>query len=118
MMDEDAPQVIRDLYELMIWLIPLLDQFPRSKRFTIGDRLETQLLTILELLIEAAYSHKKQNLLAKANRQLHVCRYLWRLSHDLKIIPTKRYEHGAKRINDLGKQIGGWSKSLAGNNYR
>jgi hypothetical protein len=32
--------------------------------------------------------------------------------HELKTIPTKRYEHGAKLLEELGKQIGGWLKSV------
>ena len=42
------PRVIDDCHELLKWLIPLLDQFPRSQRFTLGERLESGLLDMLE----------------------------------------------------------------------
>lgn len=35
---------------------PLLDKFPRVRRFTLGGRIEDNLLTVLESLVEAAYS--------------------------------------------------------------
>ena len=34
--DTTLPQVIDDCHELLKWLIPLLDQFPRTRRFTLG----------------------------------------------------------------------------------
>ena len=44
----------------------------------------------------------------RANLQLEVQRHLWRLAYELQVIPQKRYEHGARLMEDLGRQIGGW----------
>jgi hypothetical protein len=38
-------------------------------------------------------------------------RHLWRLGHELQVLPTRRYEHGARLMDDLGRQIGGWLRS-------
>jgi len=92
-------------------LIPHLDSFPRNRRFTLGDRLESGVIEILELLVEAAYTRNKHDVLKRANLRLAVVRHLWRVAHELKTIPTKRYGQGAKLLEDLGKQIGGWLKS-------
>ena len=54
--DTTLPQVIDDCHELLKWLIPLLDQFPRTRRFTLGERLESGLLAVLEECVDAAYS--------------------------------------------------------------
>jgi hypothetical protein len=43
--------------------------------------------------------------------QLAVVRHLWRIAFELKVISTKRFEHGAKLMDDVGRQIGGWFKS-------
>jgi hypothetical protein len=108
-----VPQAVQACHELLLWLIPLLDKFPRSRRFTLGGRLEKGLLTVLEDLVEAAYSKHKRDALTHANRQLEVNRHLWRLAYELQVIPLKRYEHGAKLMNELGKQIGGWLRAQA-----
>ena len=55
-MSQTTPQAIHLCHELLGWLIPLLDKFPRSRRFSLGDRLETALLDVLERLVEAAYT--------------------------------------------------------------
>ncbi len=106
------PKAVQDCHNLLIWLIPLLDNFPRNRRFTLGERLESGLIEILELLVEAAYAKTKQDILMRANRRLAVVRHLWRMAHELRTIPTKRYAHGAKLLEDLGKQIGGWLKRI------
>lgn len=109
----DPPKAVQDCHNLLIWLIPLLDNFPRNRRFTLGERLETGLIEILELLVEAAYTKAKQDVLRRANLRLAVVRHLWRMAHELKTIPGKRYAHGAELMEDLGKQIGGWLKRVA-----
>ena len=64
---DDTPLAVQRCHELLLWLIPLLDQFPRNRRFTLGERIETGLLDILKLLVEAAYSREKRNALRQAN---------------------------------------------------
>jgi hypothetical protein len=109
-----TPRAVQACHELLAWLIPLLDHFPRSRRFTLGERLESGLLAVLEDLVEAAYNRDRRPALLRANRQLAVCRHLWRLALELKVINLKRYEYGAKLMEDLGRQIGGWLKAGGG----
>ncbi|PCJ12000.1 MAG: hypothetical protein COB04_18360 [Gammaproteobacteria bacterium] len=47
------PQAVQDCHLLLEWLIPLLDKFPRNRRFTLGERIESGLLEVLENLIQA-----------------------------------------------------------------
>lgn len=110
----DTPKVVQDCHDLLVWLIPLLDQFPRARRFSLGDRLESGLLEVLENLVAAAYSRDKRPFLIPANRRLQVVRHLWRLCYELQVIPVKRYEHGARLLVNLGRQIGGWARGGGG----
>lgn len=107
------PPAVQRCHELLVWLIPLLDQFPRNRRFTLGERLETGLLAVLENLVDATYARDKHEALSRANRRLAVIRHLWRLCLELQVIGLRRYEHGAKLMLDLGAQIGGWRRSRA-----
>lgn len=102
---------MQSCHELLTWLVPRLDSFPRKRRYTLGERIETSLLEVLRCLVEAAYSREKKALLGRANRELEVVRHLWRVAHELEAMPTKRYAHGAKLLDDLGRQIGGWLRS-------
>lgn len=110
-MSPNVPQAVQSCHDLLVWLIPQLDKFPRSRRFTLGERLETGLLEILELLVEAGYSRKKESLLSRANLRLAVVRHVWRLAFELKAVAIRQYEHGATLLDQLGRQIGGWRRS-------
>ena len=107
-MSDKTPQAVQTCHELIRWLIPQLDKFPRLRRFTIGERLEQALLDVLELLLEAAFTRAKQHALQRANLRLEVTRHLWRLAHELEAVSTRRYTHGAGLMDGLGRQIGGW----------
>ena len=113
-MKDTTPQAVLACHELLRWLIPHLDKFPRVRRFTLGERLESTLLEVLEATVESAYTRNKQPSLQRANLRLEVARHLWRLSHEFQAIPTRSYEHGARLMDDLGRQLGGWLRSLSG----
>jgi len=104
------------LYDYLLWMIPKLEKFPRSQKFILADRIESLALDILDLLIEAAYSRKKGDLLRRANLQLEKLRYLVRLAKDLKAINLKSYEQSARLIDGIGTSIGGWLKFTAREN--
>jgi hypothetical protein len=37
-----------------------------------------------------------------------------RLSHDLKFLPTKKYEVWSEKVVEIGKMLGGWLKTVNG----
>ncbi|MBE9580904.1 MAG: hypothetical protein IMF18_04720 [Proteobacteria bacterium] len=51
---------ITKLYDLLLWMVPKLEKFPRSQKFLLADRIENLMLDILDLLIDAAYSRNKE----------------------------------------------------------
>ncbi len=110
-MATSVPHAVQACHELLRWLIPHLDKFPRSRRFTLGERLESGLLTVLEALVEAAYSKQKRASLVRANLALEMGRHLWRLAYELEVIPMQRYAYGARLMDSLGREIGGWLKA-------
>ena len=89
-MPDNSPQAVQACHELIRWLIPQLDKFPRQRRFTLGERLEQALLEVLELLLEAAYTRFKQAPLQMANLRLEVARHLSRLAQELEAVSTRR----------------------------
>lgn len=66
MMPPSVPQAVQSCHELLLWLIPQLDKFPRVRRFTLGERIEAGLLEVLEPLVEAGYSRNKEAPLRRA----------------------------------------------------
>ena len=107
----NVPQAVEDCHELLKWVIPQVEKFPRARRFTLGERIEVRLLDVLELLTVAAYASDKRQVLIRANRGLTVVRHLWRLAFELRVVPTRQFEYGARLMVELGRQVGGWLKS-------
>lgn len=103
-------QVIPKTADFLLWLIPKINKFPRSQRFVLGDRIEGLFLDILELLIEANYSHSKIELLNRANLKLEKGRYLIRVARELHYFNLKAYEFSSRSVNEIGKMIGGWRR--------
>ena len=62
-------QAVPKLYDVILWLLGRVEKFPRSQKFTLGDRVVNVSLNILDLLIEATYTRKRLSLLQKANVQ-------------------------------------------------
>lgn len=103
---------IESTYQLLLWLIPVLEGFPRSQKFQLADRMQTCALDVLDLLIEAAYSKEKAAHLRRANLALEKLRISVRLSKDLRHLDFKKYEHAARLIDTIGRQVGGWLRSM------
>ena len=101
------PHAVQACHDLIVWIIPHVDQFPRLRRFTLGERLESNLLLVLERLTEAAYARQRRELLREANAKVAVARHLWRMAWEMRLVPERSFHHGATLLVDLGRQIGG-----------
>jgi 23S rRNA-intervening sequence protein len=95
-------------YQLMLWLMPTVEKFPRSQKFLLGDRIQGAALDIIEGLVEATYARNRLPVLRAVNLKLEQLRYLFRLATDLKFLDLRRYEHAARAIDEIGRLVGGW----------
>ena len=103
-----TPAAVELCHHILQWIIPQLLKFPRAQRFTLGERIESGLLEVLEELVEAAYSKRPATALGRANLRLQRVKHLWRLAMELKVIGHRPYCHAAELFEQLGRQIGGW----------
>lgn len=107
----ELPVVLVKWYDYAKWVIERTESFPKSQRFVLGQRLSNQVLEVLELLVEAAYSREKKSVLAQANRKMEVVRWTVRMCKDRNLLSVSQFEHSAKSLNECGKMVGGWWKS-------
>jgi hypothetical protein len=99
------------MYRLLLWLIPTLEKFPRSQKFLLGDRLQSEALAVLDSLIAATYTREREAHLRAANLGLEKMRFGVRLAKDLRHLDLRAYEHAARMIDEVGRMIGGWLRS-------
>lgn len=102
--------VINRAYTLVQWACPHIAKFPRSHRFTLGQRLEHRLYDVLESLLRAKYTRERQPILKTVNLELEMLGFQFRLAKDLRCLPESSYAFAARAVNEIGQMVGGWIK--------
>lgn len=104
--------IFQKTYDLILWLYPPVNKFPKSQRFVLGQQIHNTSLEILKNIIQANAEKNKTIYLKQASVDLDKLRILIRLSKDLKFISVKQYGLAAEKVNEIGKMLGGWIKSF------
>ena len=68
----EAPVVLVKWYDYAKWLLERVENFPKSQRFVLGQRLAGQAMDVLDLLVEAStpylpHDSPSEHLTQKAN---------------------------------------------------
>jgi hypothetical protein len=100
--------VITKVYDLIIWSCKHIARFPRSFRFTLGERMENRLYTLLEMLQRAKYTRERRLLLKNANLELELLRFQFRMAKDLKCLAVNSYGFASGSVDEIGRLVGGW----------
>ena len=114
--DKDVTEleVILRTYQLTVWSCKHVARFPHCHRFPFGDRLESRLFEIQDLLLQAKYTRDRVPLLRRVNLQLEQLRFQFRLAADLHCISLQSAGHAAEQVNEIGRMVGGWLNASAG----
>lgn len=109
------------LYQKIVELYKTLylyrNSIPKQDRYAIWQKCENNTIEILEhLLLAAQYVGELKIIeLNKLSRKLNTLRVLTRLTKDIKIIDNKKYVRLQEIVDEIGRMIGGWLKSLKQN---
>ena len=89
-----------------------LPRFSKDHRYTLGFKIDSLFVEIIEILHEAQYtpSRQKQSYLAKASSKLDTLKFFIQILWEIGGIDNKKYIHISKHIEDIGKMLGGWIK--------
>ncbi len=92
----------------------ILPHIPKGARYTIGTRIENKFLDLLELGY-AAYFSDKMKRVAKIEECIFntdTLKFLVSTAWESKVISSKQCETVALKLDEIGKMLGGWKKSL------
>lgn len=101
-------------YDLVKWILQKTEKFPKRVRFTLSNRIDNLALDIMERLTQARYARSKRSLLEEVSARLDRLRLLFRLCHDLGHLDHGAYRHVSENLDEAGRMLGGWLKSLDG----
>ncbi|MBU4252639.1 MAG: diversity-generating retroelement protein Avd [Candidatus Omnitrophica bacterium] len=104
--------IFQKVYDLIKEVYRDCNNFPKSQRFILGQRIENTAVNILEGIISANSTEKKLSDLLKVSLEIEKLRIFFRLSKDLAFLAFKRYEVLSAKLDEIGRMCGGWIKSL------
>ena len=112
MNDLDIP-IVKKSYELYKEFYKLLLTVPKQDRYTLWQKCEGTLITILEGILMASQQSKIEKLptLEKVSVKLNFLKVCIRLMKDVKAITPKTYIVVEADLDEIGKMLGGWIKS-------
>lgn len=104
--------IFQKVYDLIREVYKDCNNFPKSQRFILGQRIENTAVNILEGIIIANSEGNKLTFLFKVSVEIEKMRIFLRLSKDLAFLAFKRYEVLTAKLDEIGRMCGGWIKSL------
>ena len=113
-MAEELVLLIR-VSDLLAWLLPKSEKFPRSYRFTLTQRMMDAALDCQEAVF-SAQSHRgaaRKASLRTADAALNCLRLYLRLAHRWHWLSDGQYEHVSEQVAEIGRLLGGWIKQSA-----
>ena len=102
------------LYDFYKNLSDYLLLFPKPKRYTLGQNLDNITLEIIKQVVSAGYVARERKLPAveKAIALTNVVKILLRLAKDTKTLDNKKYLILESNLQEIGRMLGGWKRSL------
>lgn len=106
----DELVIFTQTYDLLTWLLPQCERFPKSQRFVITKRLQDAALDFQEAIFDANARTGAARLerLRAADAHLSKLRLYLRLSERLGWLSGGQYEHVSRMVAATGRLLGGW----------
>ena len=108
-----GPMIIQDkLRQLAAYERAVLLQFPRTERHSICQDIRMTTRNIQRLISRCKKRYYKKTTLEDIDVELDLLRELVSESYESRYINIHKYEVWSRKINEIGKMVGGWIKTL------
>ena len=89
-----------------------LRQFPKAERFALVAEIKITMWRLLRYIVICNKRYYKKNTMQDLDAELDLLRAQVRAAKDLEFLPFKKYEVWGRFLDEIGKMIGGWLKSV------
>lgn len=102
--------VLTRLFDLLAWLLPKVERFPRAHRFTVTQRMMDAALDCQDSVFEAQSLRGAHRLgaLTRADAALNRLRLYLRLAHRWQWMSDGQYRQVSEMVAEIGRLLGGW----------
>ncbi len=101
------------LYEWYKLLHVDVNRYPKTERYSLGEKLKSQALELVDGLWQASALPLPERLvrLDHLQRVLDLSKLLIRLVHDIGIYKIEGYLYRQERLQEIGRMLGSWRKN-------
>jgi len=100
--------VYRDTYKLILAIFDITKNFPKEYKFTLGQDMKRDSLTLVRHIYRANKSYSKKEHLEDFLDDFEILKLELRLCADMKILSMKMQSELSLLMDTIGKQINGW----------
>lgn len=92
-----------------------LKQFPKAERYAMAADIRRCMYSLLGLVVAANKKYYKKNTLQDIDVELDTLRTFIRLAanKDLQYLSVEKYGNWAAKVDEIGRMLGGWFKSIS-----
>lgn len=104
--------VLTRVFDLLAWLIPKGERFPRAYRHTVTRRLLDAALDLQDSLFEAQSRRGRDRMdtLRQCDAALNRLRLYLRLAYHWHWLDDSQYEYVSRMVSEIGRLLGGWMR--------
>ena len=108
--------ILSRVFDLLTWLLPKGERFPRLYRHTVTQRMMDAALDLQEHLFQAQTwrGSARWRALNHCDMALNRLRLYLRLAHLWRWLSDGQYAHVSTMVAEIGRLLGGWIKQSAG----
>jgi hypothetical protein len=92
----------------------LVKDFPKTSRYTLGNKIDDHFLNMLSYVYLAAYQPPNEKIitLTRAITQLDLLKFFFSIAWESQIVANGHYVKMSADIDEIGRMLGGWKKGL------
>jgi hypothetical protein len=105
--------VLARVFDLLEWLLPKGERFPRAYRHTVTQRLLDAALDLQDglFLAQSRSGAARRLVLADCDAALNRLRLYLRLAHHWHWLNEGQYVHVSAMVAEIGRLLGGWIRT-------
>ncbi len=112
------PAILSKSRSAYITWIGLVKDFPKTSRYTLGNKIDEHLLKVISYGYLATYQNPQDKIItiSRAITQLDLAKFLLSIAWESGIIQNNHYISFSEQLDEIGRMLGGWKKGLEKNN--
>jgi len=104
-------EILTKIEAMIAYCYTSTNQFPKAEKPGLARELRADSWELLRLVVVCNKRYHKKTTMQEVDALHEVLRRKIKISHVLKFLPLRKYEHWARLNDEIGKMIGGWIES-------